>query len=482
MTSRFTHLTGVPLPSKPKTSNNASVPALTISKIDDALTRDALERIAEVVDRREGRRGNPLEKSVTWEDLTALGVVEQQVKNGVPSADKFKRVDATPFLDCPKASTIVPFNLRGKVGIGLVFLTWEINADCRIGAFEIYRSEQDDVDTAGLIATVFGTGFTDRDLQMPTFEERVANQQAGTYYYWVRSIDLNGNASAFNAVSGLKIQLGVAIGELVEALQEQVTRDLLDSNIGQKVDIIGDPSLGATAEQQPGTLLAGLYQQSVATNTLRSETQQLVGQTVTDLTGAINRASVMLNQSIERVDGKLDAQYTLRVDNTSPTGQPTVVGFSAVNNEGEPSKFLLRADVFAVSNGDLENPVTPFIVAQDPTDGRYKVFMNSAVIKDASINAAKIGSGVIEDATIGIANIESGVVHGDFESGSYAVTNGATSGWKLFADGRAQFGKDVTFAGRLNVLGADSANGIFITNERIEVRSNGKVRVRIGKL
>jgi predicted phage tail protein len=446
------------------------------------MVRESLERIVEVIDRREGRRGDALEKSVTWGDLTTLGVVEQTTPVAGTSPSNYRRVESTPLLNCPRAGSIVPFNLKGKSGLTVVFLTWEVEPDCRIGAFEVYRAEADDLATAGLIGTVFGTGFTDRDVLLPTFEERQADPNAGTYYYWVRSVDLSGKASAFNSPGGLRVQLGVAIGDIVDALQDQVTRTMLDSDIGGKVDLIGDPALGATAGQQPGTLLAGLYEQSVATETLRSDTQQLVGQTVTDLTGKINTASTTLTNKIEVVDGKLDAQYTLRVDNTGPSGQPTVVGFSAVNNEGEPSHFIIRADVFAVANGDLANPKVPFIVQQDPTDGQYKVYMNSAMIKEASIDAAKIGKGIIEEATIGAANIDSGVIGGDIESASFSTTGGATSGWKLFSDGRAQFGKDVTFAGRLNVLGADSANGIFITNDRIEVRSNGQVRVRIGKL
>jgi hypothetical protein len=155
-------------------------------------------------------------------------------------------------------------------------------------------------------------------------------------------------------------------------------------------------------------------------------------------------------------------------------GQRTA-GF-AYGTDGNVSEFYIMADRFAVLSSAADStPTTPFIVEGDNT------YINSAIIKDASIDIAKIKDLNATVATIAKANIYDAAVGGQIYSSNYNLTT--KTGWSLNQDGSAFFGGNTTFGGKLEVRRVGSGAGVDITNDGIRVYdANGVLRVAIGKL
>lgn len=84
----------------------------------------------------------------------------------------------------------------------------------------------------------------------------------------------------------------------------------------------------------------------------------------------------------------LSAQYTLKID---VNGRVTGFGLASEPVNGTPiSTFIVNADRFAISRpGSVPGTILPFVV--DTTDGN-KVVMDGAFIKNATINAAQVGT------------------------------------------------------------------------------------------
>jgi hypothetical protein len=118
------------------------------------------------------------------------------------------------------------------------------------------------------------------------------------------------------------------------------------------------------------------------------------------------------------VEANLYAQYTLKTDVNGH-----IAGFGLAN-DGENADFIILADRFSIVDPDdpLEQAV-PFIV----TDGQ--VYINSALIADATITTAMITDGNITNAKIG----------NYIESSNFVI---GTAGWRINKNGTFQFAQD----------------------------------------
>jgi hypothetical protein len=145
-------------------------------------------------------------------------------------------------------------------------------------------------------------------------------------------------------------------------------------------------------------------------------------------------------------------------------------------SDGKVSEFYIMADRFAVLSSTPDNtPTSPFIIEGN------NVYIDTAIVKDASISTAKIKDLNATVANIAKANIYNAAVGGQIYSSNYNITN--KTGWSLNQDGSAFFGSTVTFGGKLEVRRAGGGAGVDITSTGINVYdSNGTLRVAIGAL
>ena len=219
---------------------------------------------------------------------------------------------------------------------------------------------------------------------------------------------------------------------------------------------------------------------------------QQITQTKAELNGNIAKVQQESKASVDALTGKVNSQYAV-----SATANGVVAGISLLaNGTTQSSSIIFNADKIAITHGsNAATAKVPFMVADNT------VWMNSAMIRNASIgsaqiadaainnakianlsvNNAKIANGAITSAKIGNAQIGSAQIAQQIQSDNW---NGSNAGWMINKNGSANF-QNVTVRGRIE---ADSgyfrgditgANGTFSGTVRAE-KIEGDVMVAEG--
>lgn len=185
---------------------------------------------------------------------------------------------------------------------------------------------------------------------------RAANDQAVAYHLRALTAELEGGKS-------LIMQESVARSEADDFLASQVTSMRTQLTDQFSAALQNESSVRASADGAIATAVEKL--------------QTTVGE---------NTASI---QSASQVINGLSASYNLKLDVNG-----YVAGYG-LYNDGEVSEFAIRADRFYIADPTSEEEVLPFILEGG------KVYMNTTLIKDATIAGAKIADGTIDSAKIG---------------------------------------------------------------------------------
>ncbi|HHT5141168.1 TPA: phage tail tip fiber protein [Enterobacter hormaechei] len=219
---------------------------------------------------------------------------------------------------------------------------------------------------------------------------------------------------------------------------------------------------------------------------------QQITQTKAELNGNIAKVQQESKASVDALTGKVNSQYAV-----SATANGVVAGISLMaNGTTQNSSIIFNADKIAITHGsNASTAKVPFMVADNT------VWMNSAMIRNASIgsaqiadaaitnakianlsvNTAKIVDGSITNAKIGNAQINSAKIAQQIQSDNW---NGSNTGWMIDKNGTANF-QNVTVRGTIQ---ADSgyfrgditgANGTFSGTVRAE-KIEGDVMVAEG--
>lgn len=219
---------------------------------------------------------------------------------------------------------------------------------------------------------------------------------------------------------------------------------------------------------------------------------QQITQTKAELNGNIAKVQQESKASVDALTGKVNSQYAV-----SATANGVVAGISLMaNGTTQNSSIIFNADKIAITHGsNASTAKVPFMVADNT------VWMNSAMIRNASIgsaqiadaaitnakianlsvNTAKIADGSITNAKIGNAQINSAKIAQQIQSDNW---NGSNTGWMINKNGTANF-QNVTVRGNIQ---ADSgyfrgditgANGTFSGTVRAE-KIEGDVMVAEG--
>lgn len=126
----------------------------------------------------------------------------------------------------------------------------------------------------------------------------------------------------------------------------------------------------------------------------------VVSSDVTRLEGRVEGSEAAIEQEMKvriEADGTINSKYTVKIDNN---GYVSGFGLMSTANNATPfSEFIVRADRFAIGHPNVQTKV-PFIV-----EGNV-VYIDTALIKDASIGAAQIKDASIGTAQIGVASVD----------------------------------------------------------------------------
>lgn len=457
-----------------------------------------LAAIQEMIETGEGTRGDPLDTKLTFRDLVDSGIAKLKGRigaGGVSGTDL--EPGGVPDLSTPPA----PFDLHVVAVFGAVTILWSdpYGAYSTHAYVEIYRASGQNAqfDQAALIGVSNGSMYSD-----------YAIDEGEWYTYWVRYVSTNDAIGPWHDPAGTSVQTVVSVQFMLEELSGQIDESVLASSLNQRINKIeihenlisinrtaiteernlrtsGDNQLAqqittvgarvtnnaaaiqteqsarvnadsALAESiQTVQALAQSNNQSIYVNAAAIQTEtraraskdEALAQQITTVQAQYEDGIASVQQTIETQGNKingLSAQYTLRLDVNG-----YVSGFGAYNN-GNTSDFAVLADRFWIAPPNSTGKVKPFIVQGG------SVYMDSAFIRDASIQEGKLGPisfGKIKDASgqpvttvsgkLKVQNIDvdslqvtNANISGDLYSTNYSA---GSAGWIIRRNGSAEF-------------------------------------------
>ena len=193
--------------------------------------RRYLESLAEAVEIRLGRKGDPRDRAVTLRELIQSGLARE--------------LRATPFdpnniggpglgfvADDPVPETGVPPQPTGFTAAGaysVINLSWDfpIYTGPNHAHTEIYSYPSDNLASAlsqGVIGVVSGRGYTDP----------VGSNV--TRYYWIRHVNENGTVGPWNSGSGTVATTAPDVDHLLDVLSGSITSDELATSLRTELD------------------------------------------------------------------------------------------------------------------------------------------------------------------------------------------------------------------------------------------------------
>lgn len=235
-----------------------------------------------------------------------------------------------------------PTGLTAASTITTILLSWTAATGADLSHYEVWRAAPTVADGVETPPTLSDATL----LGSASFTQYADVVDPGkAFYYWVRAVSTGGTYGAFTGPDGVRGQTKP------DPIQELIN-------------------------------VSGNIQASQLTQTLLDDIPNLAGVPT-------------LTENFQTLENNVDSLYTLRVD-----ANGKVAGFG-LGIEGETSAFTINADQFNVVNQNNDGDIiTPFSVQ----DGR--VFMNTAVIKEATLTSAMI-SDLTADKITAVAGVSS---------------------------------------------------------------------------
>ena len=343
------------------------------------------QSVSESLDTLSGRRGNAIDRAVTFRDLFETGVLKLSggaLSDGGVDVINPNDSDSTP--NGPIELPTKPTNLTASGGFNSIFLGWVLPPYSGHDYIEIFRLATNNVvsaEAAGPYTRYYGDQYFYTDLNVGSQE---------TWYYWVRAVNKNGIAGPFNQSSGTS-----ATSALDYLFVSGLIDDILDDDVN---------SLGLN------TSIEAIENDITTVNTTVSG----LSSTVTTLNSTVNGQSTSIQTNASTIDG-IQGKYSVKVDNNGH-----VSGFGLISQANDhsagfvvqpTSSFVINSDRFAIAapynsnstaNSNVGTNNFPFKVLTTATT----LVRNGSVVKDADGNNVIIDAGVyIDDAFIHNAQI-----------------------------------------------------------------------------
>lgn len=192
----------------------------------------------------------------------------------------------------------------------------------------------------------------------------------------------------------------------------------------------------------------------------RANADSALASQISTLTASTNANFASVRSEIQAQADYTDGAVARAVTTATVNGRQAIFGITV---NGESADIGAVADRFYIYNRANGTYTQAFLVENG------KVYIQSALIKDASITRAKIADAAINTAKIADASITMAKISGAIQSDDYVAN---VSGWRLTRAGAFEINGSIAGQGRVN-----------ITNQAIKVYDgSGKLRVQIGNL
>lgn len=229
----------------------------------------------------------------------------------------------------------------------------------------------------------------------------------------------------------------------------------------------------SNGEIKKNTASISSLRETVATNEKNTATS--MEQLEARVGDKIANVSTEAKAEIDKVTNQVNSQYAMTVD-----ANGVYAGFTLLAQDGpvKGSKAIFAADKFMIVPTEQDAAKAKPVFAVDTTT--RTIYLDNAVIKDASIGTAKIADAAIDTAKIKDASITNGKITGFIQSDNYVP---GSQGWKINKNGGSEFSNVVVrgevhansgvFNGTVNAQngvfnGTVNANGGVFNNVRIE--------------
>ena len=161
--------------------------------------RTFADSVVESIESLSGRRGDLIDRAVTFRDLLDANVLSLAAGQSLTTGGITNPVVVNPTDDEGGDSEIppAPTNVAVIAGFGFARVTWSMARYRGFGKVEIYRHPTDDIAAAtaegpDLLYFAAGNG---------SIADTIVNSNT-TYYYWVRGVNDKGIAGPFNSSAG----------------------------------------------------------------------------------------------------------------------------------------------------------------------------------------------------------------------------------------------------------------------------------------
>ena len=410
----------------------------------DPETRQYLEALAEAVEIRLGRRGDPRDRAVTLRELIDSGLAKDlKARPFDPNNWGSSNIGFSDASGLSNPST--PPSISGLSVVGaysVINLSWGASYYGNHSQVEIWSHTSDTLGDATLAGIT--TGFT--------YSDPVGS--GVTRYYWVRNVSTAEVYGPFNSGSGTAGTTATDVAHQLEVLGNAITSSQLASSLATPIALI--PGIQTTANA------AATSAQLSTEATTRANADSALSSSVSTLSSTVGGHTTSIQTNATSVNG-LSGQYSVKIDSNGH-----VAGFglsSTTTTAGPTSAFIVRADKFAVINpastADGLGTTTPtaanipFFISGGTT------YIKAAAILDASITNAKIGA-----------------------LGADKITTGTLSANRIAASSLNVSKLDLVGTGStINLQSAASGARMQIQGDVIRIYDgNGTIRVKLGNL
>ncbi len=219
----------------------------------------------------------------------------------------------------------------------------------------------------------------------------------------VRIEDVRAGAAAVQVVS-------LALQDATQALSQRIT-DVSAAHATTSARVTTFEQAYATDKQATATRLTAVEAKAASNQSNISSLQNTVvtqysalASSLDTVNTTVNGHSTTIQQHTTSIDG-LKGRWSLKIQSmgSGPSARPVVAGLT-LGLENNYSRFIVMANDFYIIPPDGESPETSFF-SVITEGGKQVAYMDTAFIRDASIQSAKIANLAADKITAGTINV-----------------------------------------------------------------------------
>ncbi|AOR58819.1 phage tail tip fiber protein [Pectobacterium parmentieri] len=388
--------------------------------------------VLENVETLTGQRGDGRNRAVTYGDLATLGLANLRQLGGGKVALTHGNGSGGSNAGGGVQKPSKPTNFKATGGFAYVLLEWDMPNYRGRSLTEIYRSPEDNLANAVLIASSAAGVYGDP----------VDPDWKG--YYWIRHVNSLGDPGPFNDSKGTFAQTHPDPAAIIDVIKEQLNKSPLISNLTEKLETniknIGTVDsnvkiLSESVNKQNSAMAKRVTDVETSSQTNASAVREL-SQSVSERFSSSaervekveaatreNNAVVQTNaKAITEIDKNGSASYRAMWSAKAQAGDVTAgIGIVAGRdaNGNTISQVAVAANQFFIFDPNHPNDKTTYAIPFAVVDG--KVVIDELIAKDAVIKILAAQTIIADSVKAGIEIVSPFIKTARIESGNFTV-------------------------------------------------------------